>query len=1109
MTASPARSSLTPEQAAIVEAGDIDVAVSAGAGTGKTHVLVERYVTLLERCGIPEIVAVTFTEAAAAEMRQRVRHEVLTRAELAAHAPLVDDAIIGTIHSLCLRLLREHRVEAGLDPAVGVLSEDEAELLRLEASAAAIDAAAESDDGRAAIVDALGVYQAGQMLPLMVAQRDDVRAAFDALPWDPEALVAHLRAEVDAACEELLGPLRRSVPSSLDQLASFIVDPSDLLAERILSAREIAGEPAEAGIAAWCERLERIGDVLKLSGGRAAAWSIAVPDVRAEMRHLREDIEARQKRAQAWNEHDEAAALVLPSLRALFEDACARYEARKHEAGGLDFLDLELSAVRLLEEHPEVSRAYRSAWRHLMVDEAQDVSGLQARLIRAITSERTGEEGRPRLFLVGDEKQSIYRFRGAQVRQFRALQAVVRDADGVLLPLSASFRTHATLVEQANELFDVAFEGSEVRMERMTGRPGDPPAAPHLTVLPVSGKAGRRLAEADVVAEEIEALLRAGRPIWDKRARAYRPARAGDVAILLRRYSNVHLFEQALEARGIPFATPSGTGFFTRAEVVDLTNLLRWLVEPDDQIALTGVLRSPLFMLSDRAVYLLRRRGYLQYALREPPEELPLPERERCRFAAVVLDELRGVARTSSAADLVERALVLTGYEASWAAVSGAEQTLANIRKFARLCRDLAHYTTAEVVDYLERRRDELVTREGPAVLDRPDAVQLMTVHGAKGLEFSVVFVPEAHLPAWVSWDAVRWRPGEGVSFTLDRREEEDTTRPRPAFYSLLTSREDLDEREEHLRLFYVAATRARDYLYLSGDEGGSGGGWLPHVHAAVEAGGLRGVDLRPAVDAEERVTRRRSGWLEVEVPPADAEQPFVPDLLARPPVIPLRASTPATALRIVEHQQWARGDGLGLVRGRIIHRAIEASALRPGEAIADLVAAVTLEEARDLDASVRAGLATEAEAMLDGFWASPTGEGVRASGAGAHFEVPFAWHWDGIPVHGQIDLLYRDAASGEWWVIDFKTDRVTPGRERESAEPYLVQLGLYAAALEAATGTRPRAALLFLRTGALHEPGPAALDGALARTREAVDRGLGILAGEEYLDGYEDEASA
>ncbi len=1080
---------LTVEQQDIVEAGDTDIAVSAGAGSGKTHVLVERYVALLERCAIPEIVAVTFTEAAAAEMRQRVRREVMTRPALDPHRPHVDDAVIGTIHSLCLRLLREYPVEAGLDPTASILAEDEAELLRRIACTQAVDAAAEAGDGRTDALRAIGVYQAGQMLPSMVSFRDDVRSAFAALPQDAEAIAAHIRTVLDTACADALDPLRSSVPDGLEAVQTQMLDPADLLAVRLLEAMGAIGDSREGAVREWAGRLAAAADAIKLTGGRAAAWAMSVGEIRNDLRAVRDSIQQALSQVALWNDADEACALAMPGLRALFEDACARYAAAKQERHTLDFLDLEETAVRLLADHPEVAAACQRRYRHVMVDEAQDVSPIQARLIRLLVGSAAG---RPRLFLVGDEKQSIYGFRGADVRQFRELRDLVRGWGGLSRPLSASFRTHASLVGRMNELFQHAFEASAVTMEQMTGRPSDPPPGPHLVLMPLAtpDRNGpmHRLVEADMVASEIRSLLDSGRLIWDKRAEAYRPVRPGDVAILLRRYSNVHTFEQALDAHGIPFATPSGTGFFSRQEVVDLSNLLRWLAEPDDEIALVGALRSPLFILRDDTLLALRARRPLLGALDPPPPGLDAAEQARCTFAAEVLRALRRSARTAAAHELLEQALEATAFEASWAAVSGGEQVLANIRKLVRLCRGLAGYTLAEVVDYLAQRRDDLDAREGPAVLDRPDAVQVMTVHGAKGLEFPVVFVPEAHLPARTGWEAVRWRTDEGISFTLERAEGDDQ-RPRPGFYSLLARRDEVDEGEEHRRLFYVAATRAGDYLYLSGDEAGSKG-WLQDAIAARDAGALRDIESRAAVIPDAVQVARRPAPHTVAVPDAAAELDYTPDLLQRPPVIPLRTSTPVTSLRLTAFHQWGYGDGLGLVRGRIVHRVIEARYAAPNSFSDATIEAIVAEEAA-VDLDTRTVLAEEARGMLDRFAASEAGRGAAAPESRGRFEMPFAWDWDGVPVHGQIDLLYRDAASGEWCVVDFKTDRVVAGHEAEAAEPYLVQIGLYAKALEAATGKRPRASLLFLRSGTSYEPPWPQVEAALAAARREIDAGL------------------
>ncbi|MEX2373272.1 MAG: PD-(D/E)XK nuclease family protein, partial [Dehalococcoidia bacterium] len=290
----------------------------------------------------------------------------------------------------------------------------------------------------------------------------------------------------------------------------------------------------------------------------------------------------------------------------------------------------------------------------------------------------------------------------------------------------------------------------------------------------------------------------------------------------------------------------------------------------------------------------------------------------------------------------------------------------------------------------------------------------------------------------------------------------------------------------------------------VSGDRSGERG-WMSAIDRAVGEGALEEVDWREDVTPDTAAIARRPAPEGIDAPPADAEVAFTPDLLLRPRVIPLRTSTPATAIRHGERSLWARGDGLGRVRGTIVHRAIEAAYALPrpeGDAFVD---AITAEEADDLDEATRTTLATEAREMLARFRESPTGRAVEAAGAAARFEAPFAWDWDGIPVHGQIDLLVPEG--GRWRVIDFKTDRVQPGGERAAAQGYLVQIGLYARALEAATGQRPAAGLLFLRTGTLHEPSWDEMDAALAAARVAVDAGMTLDAAPEYPEYPEYEA--
>ena len=1090
---------LTSEQRTIIEAEASDLAVVAGAGSGKTHVLVERYLQLLRDCSIPQIAAVTFTEAAAAEMRERVRREVMSDPSLEQHRALLDEAAIGTVHSLGLRLLREHPVEAGLDPAAAVLPDDEAELLRRAACIEAIDAAAEADDERTAALRGIGVYHAGLRLPRMVAERDAVEAAFAAMGADSTGWPARVRAVLDAS----YGPRQTSIREQTQAIAWRIRRDADAVSERLAEiVRDVLaplGEACEAD--SWQDYLAFLAEArsrTNLQSGGSAPAAVSVKDAMRDLRDLNDEAQ----RLPAWNEHDGPALEVLAGLRDLFEDAVRRYTAAKQAQGALDYLDLELGAVDLLRDHPAVAAEVHERFRHLMVDESQDINPVQAELIELIAG-GDGAGPRPVLFLVGDARQSIYRFRGADVHRFTALQDLVRRRGGPLLPLSRSFRSHDALVGRINELFGEVFAGTALSLAAlppMTGRPGEAPGdGPYLTLTQIGSKAPdgerprepeRRRVEADVIAEEIERLLAEGRLVWDRDDREMRPARPGDIAILLRRFRHVHVFQQALDTHGITAATPSGTGFFTRQEVLDCINLLRWLAEPQDDLALSGVLRSPFFALGDDTLLALRERGRPLAALADPPDEIAGEERARCTHALETLAELRRAAASLPADALLELALERTAFEASWAPLAGGEQARANIRKLLRIVRTLAGHPLSEVVSYLEQRRDDLDPREGPATLDRPDAVQLMTVHGAKGLEFPVVFVPEAHLSSWSTWDAVRWSRSDGVSVTLER-DEDDDTRPRPGFYAHLQQRDQLEDAEEHRRLFYVAATRAGDYLHISGDESRSGG-WLHSLRDAHANGALHEIELREPVPPDLAAIARRRAPSALQLPATSEEQDYVPPLLERPRVIPLRASTPVTALRPPETapQQYERGDGLAALRGLLVHRALEVSGGAPDSlddvALADLARE---QSERALDDGTARALASEVREMLDRFTRSPVAAALAAPGVERWFELPFAWDWDGVPVHGSIDLVYRDADG--WHVIDFKSDRLNGTSAQEAASHYAVQIGLYQRAIEAAVGEPASAGLLFLRSGELALPGPAEVEAALAEARERVNAGV------------------
>ena len=1093
---------LTAEQAAIVKDVDRDVVVTAGAGTGKTRVLVERYLALLRSHRIGDIAAVTFTDAAAAEMRERVRREVMSRDDLSQHRKELDRAVIGTIHSLCLQILREHPVEAGMDPAAVVLSEDEAELELLRACAESLESSPQEGRGLLALQE-MGVFEVRKSLPEMVRRRDEVEQAYRSMPGkSPKQWADGLRSLMDDEARYVVEEARPLLQEWIDFLRQALDDAGeDALTNRVARVLEALADPSTTPWKGLMQRVLEVRGEINLRGGSDRNWGGNLAEVKKVLVCLR-DLGVDFERLPRWNDHDALALEVLVDLRDLFTDACARYQDYKDRLGGLDFLDLEIRARQLLRGHDEIAEMHCRRFKHLMVDELQDTNPAQIELLQLLRS-----PGGPKTFFVGDAKQSIYRFRGGDVRSFRRLQREV-ERNGGLHRLTRSFRSHDPLVKGLNGLFGLVLGGAkedyEAPMENMHGTGRDAPSLPSMVVMGISEKTPegeraseyqKRRVEADAVAGEVSRLLLQGASVWDSKLGKTRKVAPADIAILLRRLSNVHLFEQALENRDVSYRTMSGPGFFRRQEVLDLANLVRWLAQPDDAIALVGLLRSPMFMIDDQTLLLLRSpsdRTDLLESLKYPPMEVAAEARRFCLRAFDVLSDLRKEAPYASAHILVEKALAQTGFEATWGALSGGEQALANIRKLVGMLRGLRGQSLDEAASYLRRRFEDTSAREGQAPLDELDAVRLMTIHGAKGLEFPVVFVPECDANRRNSYNYVQWRREEGISATLSVNVDEDNRRRRPGFYSYLVGQDKVEEEAEYKRLFYVAATRASDMLFLSGAASRRGQSWMSMAQDAVEAGAWPGVEVRPPVpvDLKAMAKRRRPTFV---TPPKEAEEEKVTSpLVGRPAVVPMRSSTPVTALE--RHEGFfgfrRNGAGLGLARGRLAHQAIElwfTSGRRPS--LKDMAHRLDDElSANDVDR-----LSREVNAMMDWLDGSPLAKILRRKDTVAYFEMPFSWDWDGMSVHGTIDLVYR--AGQAWRVVDFKTDDVRGRPVEQSASRYLSQLALYREAVKRATGKTPEAALVFLRVGKVYTPPEDDLAAALAHVREGVEFGWEVSA--------------
>jgi ATP-dependent exoDNAse (exonuclease V) beta subunit len=797
---------LTPEQLAAIERRDGDLFLDAGAGSGKTSVLVERFARSVVEDGIEPaaILTITFTEKAAAEMRERIRERLRQLGALDA-ARATEGAFISTIHGFCARVLRTHALTAGIDPAFVVLDELEAGRLADAAFEAALVALADEAPGAVELIASYGASDLRAAMQRVYAElrpRGERSPRLPALPEPPE-LVPLARSLMRTA--SLAAASLREVPEPSTKVAQAL--------ERIARVEAVlARSPAP-----WPGDL----DALRLPGGNGAALStpVCIEYAEALARY-------REACAHAW------AVRVVPLFDRLLTGFGSRYEQLKREQSGLDFEDLELLCRDLLRDDEELRDRYCARFERVMVDELQDTNAVQLELIDAIS---TGN-----LFTVGDAQQAIYAFRHADVELFERRGEELAAA-GARATLRMNFRSRPEILEVIDRVF--AGELGEGFRPLVAGRDELVSGEPRVELLVVDREeewgteelaAPWRVAEARALAGRVAELVSEG-------------ISPRDVVVLTRATTDIRVYERALEERGVPTYLIGGRGYWSHPQVVDLLCYLRLLANPRDEEALYMVLASPLVGASIDALVLLaaaaRESGRDPWwVLREPGvllDEFSAEDRERIVPFVAWLAAERAVAARKGVEELVERVLEQTGYDLAVLAMRDGQRRLANVRKLMRLGREYAAADGPDLRGFLElvRRRaspwspdpDE---SEAPVESEALDAVRLMTIHRAKGLEFDIVCVADlGRGPRW---------SGQLVRLGRDGRVGLRLARPGTGRREGALAYEELGEEQreraarEERRLFYVAMTRARERLILSGgarlDLWGSGGGSGPPI---------------------------------------------------------------------------------------------------------------------------------------------------------------------------------------------------------------------------------------------------------------------------------------
>jgi ATP-dependent exoDNAse (exonuclease V) beta subunit len=1083
-------------------------AVEAGAGSGKTTCLVELATRLLsgEATGAPldpsAVVAITFTEKAGEELSQRLRESVAARAVAAGAGPErrawesrlagLDRLAAGTIHAFAGGLLREHALEAGVDPEFAQLDEEGAAAWRAEAARRAVVAAL--DAGRPAARELAALHGAGGTragLPEMVAEVVRERASRGlagpvALPPERGAEALAARERLAAAAGELLaaraGARTAAGRAALEDFASAWgrLPPGHLRGElsagardRLLAAAAAArgrggGEPVAAARAGIQEAADAFGVLSAEALGRAQA----------------------------------------EELGRLVAEAEAAYAARKLGAPALDFDDLLLRLRDLLAGDAALLGELRGRVRALLLDEVQDVNPVQQEIADLLCGpESPRRPGAPALLVaVGDPKQSIYRFRGADVAVFRGLVDRMRSGEGRVLRLSDNHRAGAAVLDVVNAVsaralqplghpaspFEIAFrEDDRLRAVRPAALS---PACEILEDGEGGSAAERRGREARAVAARIGALVSgaAGVALPGAPGEPGRRPRFGDVALLFRRLTQVGDYERALRAAGIPFRLARGGGFFQAAEVRDLGELLHGLFDPSDAVAWAALLRSPLCGLTDAALVLLARGGLPDLARRDPeaaarelgemlaglagPGDPAATDPPRLRRFLSTWQWLRHRRDRLTLPELLSEAVDRLDLEAALLAAPDGERRRDNLRKALALARRFA--AGGGAAQGFAARLRQLASRpprEPEAELPAGDAVAVLTVHQAKGLEWPIVFVPD--LGAAPRGDARRaLLDGQG---RLCAAWGDPVSEEHAVTASLAAARQE--ERRaaaaESRRLLYVALTRARDYLVLSGAPVRRGDTWRHLVEAGLEG--------RPGL--ARRISLGEAGRLAVGPPlPAGPARALAAPAAAAPPRLAAPPAAPAVRVAATDLAEWARcptrhflsrrlhlverPGGVGApgddpdratARGTLAHAALATLDLAapPLERRAQLVAS-----ARRLGHDPSSPATRRVLADVTRFLDSPGGLWLadRARRGALRREVPFLLRLEGSPgcyLVGAIDAMAEE--DGGIRIVDFKY--ALP--RREAAERYRLQLCAYALAASRAHPGRPvRAGLQFLR---------------------------------------------
>lgn len=1052
--------------------------VTASAGSGKTTVLVERFLKILESNGFkPEqVVAITFTEEAAAQMRQEISRAVEGRLADQTHPdsrwehvyPLLSLARITTIHGFCLSVLRQYPLEAGLDPGFTLLSPAEQRLRLLGSVQNFLRRLSRQLDAQLGIL--LDSVPRSSLEPLFV-QMLERRSYLESLqvgespgggPWFGPL---RRRYREETAHRLLRLPAWAELGQILDELPEALLRTGDSCARRCGGQKELLLQKERLPARDFLRRFQRTLSTA-VSPSRPWRGSPHYARLRTLWSSLKRELERYPLDFEAGETEERHFVAALGALKSVYDRLRQDYQREKSRDAVLDFEDLLIHTARLLARR-DVCEALWRRYRFLLVDEFQDTNFLQWEILRRLVGPGTN------LFAVGDAKQSIYRFRDADVTVFRELQCWMRER-GRRLEMSENYRALPQLIEFNNRLFGSLFrEGLDyeaAHQPMLSWRaPSSSPTEHCVEACFYQGEpASETLYEAEKVATRIVRLVQE------------EGIELSDVAILLRARTRLKEYEEALRRHRIPFQTVGGVGFYERQEVADLVNLLRFLADADNDVALLGILRSPFFNLSDEDLFLLSLVPGSTYWQKL---ENAGSDRRSWRFALECLSGWRNLWHRETLAGFLGRALRETGFMEILSASPRGAQNCGNVRKFMDLARAFEAERSRSLREFLRFVEALMEGEPGEAEAttaahDPGQVVKIYTIHGAKGLQFPVVICPELGTPLLAGRKNLFhvhtlrtpggpqtflglkiWNPGGNPPY-------QDLKHP---VYRMCQRLDEYRQIAEEKRLLYVAATRARDRLILIGRRTSqlSYAAWIEEAFG----GELKSFAFRESGGGEE--ARLFSS-------PATANPRPWPEGF---PPLPRKLGWSATELVLFSRcpyryylsriEGW-REDGPGgpgreeeeLLMGAAVHEILE-KPLGGDKGLQVYLQAWEQRCRHSLAPEILEEMKRRIRAEVQRVTAHPFYERLRRA-VRLYSEKPFSVRERDRVVTGSIDKLFQEADGG-WVVVDFKTDRLS-GLElskKIAQEGYDLQVGIYLWAVSRILGREEvQGFLFFTHTG-------------------------------------------